>query len=949
MPVYFGNDIILSILHKGVNIATMRLGEATVVLTEGGTPSPSPTPTPTPSPTLAALTLSNASIIESAAAGTVVGTVQSLTTGSTWALQDDAGGRFAKSGNNVVTGLTGLDYETSTSHNITIRETLAGATNTPRDTVLAITVTNDAADDGVTPASEIPWTPLMAAPRAWYTVTVPSSIKKGDASAAGDNDEVWTWEDQSGNGLHLNNMGTSAAAGVSANAPLYNKTGSALLNTHKPIAFTGTGTGAQRLGTALNALTLGSAAGGYFFSVVSLGDAAATHYIINHSGSQFNNILSADAAQVEAWTTSGDFGAYTANDPMMLGAQRPVGGTSGNGRFNGAETLGTSAIPAAITNGRMLVGNRLGGASGRSAQHYDHVVFQSLPSRANQQRLEGWAAHKYGLTAKLPADHPYKNAPPMVPTGTTSTVNWPDINPLDEEQTFDGFEIELQNLAYEYPVTGGPGSVSDTQVGGLLKELTTSERTRFATDLLGYGNGFRAIRWAGGLHQHRARTADGKELQKMYHAGTLTGTQVADSEDEDTLLLNAISASGKAIEIWYEEWGSGHFWKTSGVFNEAGTINYPDPVADPTGYAAYVTAFATAFFNNMKRVDQAGFKITRNRFFNEVGNLSQGYYPHNEFSSAVTNDVNFFVDFVEEVIALCDAHTWTNTTAAAIRHGAQSYLGANGLGATELAASPSFSRLNDWLMHHITKFAADGQTVTATIGGTSTQKAGRPVNINEHEFFDAVRNALLASSGTITSVSSVNVTGQGANAENYMFANIGLVFLRNLMLNAATTHMLMIHAAKPTYDGDDNLGYVLANWRSTLNGTNNTGYSGFNSLSVGHWDYYPTNWNAVAGFLKYIPWNAKVMFVEKWEVGVGQAVVCFKHPTTGKLIYVAVNRTASAMTVRAFGGIKSDGTNKTFAGRRFTQSARDTVLTSINAQNIDTSVPAYSIEFWTEQ
>lgn len=30
----------------------------------------------------------------------------------------------------------------------------------------------------------------------------------------------------------------------------------------------------------------------------------------------------------------------------------------------------------------------------------------------DRQKLEGWAAHKYGLTANLPSDHPYKTAPP---------------------------------------------------------------------------------------------------------------------------------------------------------------------------------------------------------------------------------------------------------------------------------------------------------------------------------------------------------------------------------------------------------------------------------------------------------------------------------------------------------------------------------------------------------
>lgn len=33
---------------------------------------------------------------------------------------------------------------------------------------------------------------------------------------------------------------------------------------------------------------------------------------------------------------------------------------------------------------------------------------------ADQRRLEGYLAHKWGLTANLPSDHPYKSAPPTV-------------------------------------------------------------------------------------------------------------------------------------------------------------------------------------------------------------------------------------------------------------------------------------------------------------------------------------------------------------------------------------------------------------------------------------------------------------------------------------------------------------------------------------------------------
>ena len=93
-------------------------------------------------PVLNALSLSVASVAEDAVAGTLVGAVQGYTPGASIGLVDDAGGRFVLSGTDIVTGPTGLDYETATSHSITLRETLAEASNSPRDTGLTIAVSD---------------------------------------------------------------------------------------------------------------------------------------------------------------------------------------------------------------------------------------------------------------------------------------------------------------------------------------------------------------------------------------------------------------------------------------------------------------------------------------------------------------------------------------------------------------------------------------------------------------------------------------------------------------------------------------------------------------------------------------------------------------------------------------------------------------------------------------
>jgi hypothetical protein len=95
-----------------------------------------------PAVTLAALSLDNLTIAEDQPTGTKVGTIINATSGSTVTLQSQSNtNMFAKDGNDIEVGSAGLDYATAPSPTVTLRETLAGATNTPRDSVITITVT----------------------------------------------------------------------------------------------------------------------------------------------------------------------------------------------------------------------------------------------------------------------------------------------------------------------------------------------------------------------------------------------------------------------------------------------------------------------------------------------------------------------------------------------------------------------------------------------------------------------------------------------------------------------------------------------------------------------------------------------------------------------------------------------------------------------------------------
>jgi hypothetical protein len=93
--------------------------------------------------TLAALSLDDLTIAEDQVTGTKVGSIINASPGSTVTLlaQSNAG-MFAKDGNDIEVGATPLDFETVPSPTVTLRETHADASNSPRDTVVTITVTD---------------------------------------------------------------------------------------------------------------------------------------------------------------------------------------------------------------------------------------------------------------------------------------------------------------------------------------------------------------------------------------------------------------------------------------------------------------------------------------------------------------------------------------------------------------------------------------------------------------------------------------------------------------------------------------------------------------------------------------------------------------------------------------------------------------------------------------
>ena len=95
----------------------------------------------------------------------------------------------------------------------------------------------------------------------------------------------------------------------------------------------------------------------------------------------------------DSGTSSGTEWTYYFNDAIKNKTSLGQSGGSGNNNILGRNENGTNPFIGALNEIIVLPG--------------------SVPT-ATRQKLAGYLAHKWGLTANLPTDHPYKSRPPRV-------------------------------------------------------------------------------------------------------------------------------------------------------------------------------------------------------------------------------------------------------------------------------------------------------------------------------------------------------------------------------------------------------------------------------------------------------------------------------------------------------------------------------------------------------
>lgn len=244
------------------------------------------------------------------------------------------------------------------------------------------------------------WTPALISTALWLDAADASTVTTVSGA-------VSQWNDKSGNGRHA----TQATAGKQ---PLLAVSG---LNSKNVIDCDGAD---DELSLA-NVLSLTSVNQSLF--LVAKRDNAAGRTEMAFS---IGNTSTGDGiADIPRWTNDIMYSqvGYVANRPTPTSVitDQPyiaaiTGGTIQLSYTNGT-LIGTgssqSTSPFYVTSG--FVGS--GSAVSPSVRFFDGkiaeiVLLPSVADTTTRQKLEGYLAHKWGLTANLPSNHPYKVNPP---------------------------------------------------------------------------------------------------------------------------------------------------------------------------------------------------------------------------------------------------------------------------------------------------------------------------------------------------------------------------------------------------------------------------------------------------------------------------------------------------------------------------------------------------------
>ncbi|TCN59525.1 hypothetical protein D0809_06370 [Flavobacterium circumlabens] len=459
------------------------------------------------------------------------------------------------------------------------------------------------------------------------------------------------------------------------------------------------------------------------------------------------------------------------------------------------------------------------------------------------------------------------------------------------EQTIWGLGIEIQNDAI------GSGNIGlPDEVIAIPNNLVKSERKRLYKDML---KGFRYCRLAMGLY-FRGLDKEGKRFQERYP------NQLNDLKE----LMKGSGMEGISLEYW----SLAPYWKSNNSFI-GGTLKSTEN--------DFLNDLGNALVDDAKFLDHNGLKVKMWGLQNEAGMhvKPKGYVapPAKPIDSndKMANQSFSTTDYFDPEVY----YKAFKAVAPKIKEAfpeavimTDSWDGQLGLIAQEIKKDPETLKYVDaWVLHRIGNNSNILIDETAKYNGNTD---GKYVFTNEFEYFNYTKN---------DGVSDGNFVNTAQTIMNWMtFANSPTWF--------------WLHALKPTTN-EEAESFALGVWRPE----NDNNLNHFANVQKGHWDYFQKNFNAIAGFLKYMPWDSKRFAVDESTILKDNRIMAYKTPK-GKQVIVLTNRSGKPFQFNI-----ETKSNKKFKGFRYTPYQRDLAVGTLSTKTFNPVVPDLSVEFWVEQ
>ena len=462
----------------------------------------------------------------------------------------------------------------------------------------------------------------------------------------------------------------------------------------------------------------------------------------------------------------------------------------------------------------------------------------------------------------------------------------------DPQQTIWGLGIEIQSDSI---ASGNQGLPDD--YNSVPHDLTQTERDRLYNEML---KGFRYMRMAGGLY-YRGTDEEGKHLKERW-----------DTQNEE--LAELISKSG--IEgIDFEFWSPTPYFKASGDYRESNELEeqgiyglkcfvpeeYPEEAANKE---AFLQEFADTIVEDFKYLKSEGLPVIQFSLQNEPDWTWDTGYSHCTYTADTYYEtVKYVYPTLKE--AFPDMHIH-----------ADSLHGQYGKGSQKIKEDPELLQYVDAWTHHYIGSDSNVQIDSADYLNSNKGRDDIVVYNTEFEYLD----------GKTSDWRCIN-TAQ--SLMNWMTFE-----------NSPTWHWL--HALKPLGNSEAE-GYSLGFWRKP--GDTAEYSEKYNHIEEGEWDYNYQNWNAIRGFLKYMPWDSVRYTVDEDEVRYDQRIMSWKTPE-GKLVIALTNRSSDDY----FQFHLDTGLDATFHGYRYTPQGEEEIeLGTMQGSEISPMLPPLSIEFWVQE